>query len=57
MLPMVTSNTIFFVHGFPVLKSRDCLACFMIEMSISKMVAKLEAKDNAWSKGFSEMDG
>jgi hypothetical protein len=50
--------TIFFDHGFPVLKSRDFLACFMIEISLSEMVAKLEAHDNAWSlKSFSEMDG
>jgi hypothetical protein len=47
----------FFVHGFPVLKSRDFLACFMIEISLSEMVVKLEAQDNAWSKSFSEMDG
>jgi hypothetical protein len=36
----------FFVHGFPVLKSRDFLACFMIEISLSEMVVKLEAQDN-----------
>jgi hypothetical protein len=61
---MVTSNKpslSFFVHGFPVLKSRDFLACFMIEISLSEMVVKLDndrfAQDYAWSKRFSEMVG
>ena len=51
---MVTSNKpslsiiIFLVHGFPVLKSRDFLACFMIKISLSEMVVKLEAQDNAF---------
>jgi hypothetical protein len=61
---MVTSNKpslSFFVHGLPVLKIRDILACFMIEISLSEMVVKLDndrfAQDYAWSKIFSEMVG
>jgi hypothetical protein len=53
----VKQTLIIFFHGFSVLKSRDFLACFMIEMSLCEMVAKLEAQDKAWSKTFSEMDG
>jgi hypothetical protein len=53
--------TIFFWPWFPVLKSRDFLACFMIEISLSEMVVKLDndrfAQDYAWSKSFSEMVG
>ena len=58
--PMATSNKpslSFLVHGFPVLKSRDFLAFFMIKISLSEMVVKLEAQDNAWTKSFSEMYG
>ena len=58
-LPIVTSNKLllsFLIHGFSLLKSKDFLACLIIEISF-EILAKLEAQHNAWSKSFSKMDG
>ena len=55
-LPIVTSNKLllpsFFVHNLPLPKSRDFLACFIIEISFSVIVAKTEAQANASFKKF-----
>ena len=53
---MVTSNKLlllFLIHGFPLLKMSDFLACFVMEISSSEMSAKLEAPGigNAMSSG------
>ena len=58
-LPVVTSNKLvmaFFIHGFPLLKRRVFLACFIMEVSSFEMVVKLEAQD-VWSSNFSQIDG
>jgi hypothetical protein len=48
---------IFFCPWFSGVEKQRFSGVFMIKISLSEMVVKLEAQDNAWSKSFSEMDG
>ena len=46
-LPVVTSNKLvmaFFIHGFPLLKRRDFLACFIMEVLSFEMLSNLKPK-------------
>ena len=59
-LPIVTSKVEaldFFVHGCPLLKSRDFRACLIIVMSLSEIGVNCLAQEIAWSSSSSEIDG